>query len=458
MKRSGSGSQRRLSWPTHGSETRSLSRLEHEVGERAAERLARDHAVPGVAAGPAEPGRRVVVHRQHQSRGTPSGPPQWWVIAARRRPGSARRASARAAPARRRCARRPRRAGSPGGRARRARRSRCGRRACAARRRRGGGGRRPSRGRPSRSRPRLGRQRLGRDHQRVERHEAPPLARLLDRERLGRAQHRARAHDAAGADARDRARSPRRPCARRSSRRAARRRAPGRAPAGPDRRAPQWGVNDAARAPLHAHALVEPRRRRAVAGRPPPCRTSDGARRPRAAALHLRGAGRDHRRAGVCRQPQSIASSLTTLPIPHRVGHRALAAGARRRGRAGRSLAAGAAREPPRRPSRRCGRTAPKPAISRSTTTMRRSGCSARQEYAVHSPVKPAPTMDVAVAIARQRGPGRQRLRDPVEPEAARPVAGLERVAHPASLRVPRRAFPAVGVGSTTRVANVSRK
>ena len=72
----------RLRWPTQGSVDEVGVAPEHEVGERAARRVRGDDAVAGVAARPAEAAcARSSATLMHQSRGTPSGPPQWWVIA-----------------------------------------------------------------------------------------------------------------------------------------------------------------------------------------------------------------------------------------------------------------------------------------------------------------------------------------------------------------------------------------
>ena len=153
--------------------------------------------------------------------------------------------------------------------------------------------------------------------------------------------------------------------------------------------------------------------------------------------------------------------SAITLPIsPPHPPWRARRGAPRRRRAGARSAAALPARpaeaQPPLRPD------GPKPAISRSTIAMRRSGCSERQEVGGPEPGEArADDGHVAVAIARQRRARRERLGQAVQPEAARPVAGLQRVAHVAAAR-PSRSSTRVplrrGVSSTMRVANVSRK
>ena len=54
MKRNGSGSHRRLRWPTHGSADQVGARAEHQVGQRAPGDVRGGDAVAGVAAGPAD--------------------------------------------------------------------------------------------------------------------------------------------------------------------------------------------------------------------------------------------------------------------------------------------------------------------------------------------------------------------------------------------------------------------
>ena len=57
--RSGSGSQRRERWPTHGSRTRSVSRPSTRSAQGAAGQVGGADAVADVPAGPGQPGRRV---------------------------------------------------------------------------------------------------------------------------------------------------------------------------------------------------------------------------------------------------------------------------------------------------------------------------------------------------------------------------------------------------------------
>ena len=127
-KRSGSGSQRRLRWPTQGRMTRSVSFPRTRSASVRPGDVRGDDAVAGVAAGPAEPGRAIEVHRHRPVAGDAQRPAP--VVRDRwptRRRGSGAGSPARAARAPRRCARSRRRWAGSAGTARRARRSRSGR-------------------------------------------------------------------------------------------------------------------------------------------------------------------------------------------------------------------------------------------------------------------------------------------------------------------------------------------
>ena len=222
---------------------------------------------------------------------------------------------------------------------------------------------------------------------------------LLHRVGLGRPQHGAGAQGAARAAHAARLDRSRPPCPRRSTtpRRSQASASPRASRAGSTR--PQWGVNDAARAPAHAHALVElgrleqPQVVLAHAERAP---ALDGL----VQARDLGRARRHQQRAAV--QPAAVDALVRDHAARSRPPRRPWRArrGARRRRRAGARSAAAlpaspAEAQPPLRPD------GPKPAISRSTTAMRRSGCSEARKYAAQSPVKPAPT----IATSQSRSP-----------------------------------------------------
>ena len=129
----------------------------------------------------------------------------------------------------------------------------------------------------------------------------------------------------------------------------------------------------------------------------------------------------------VCCQPQSIASAATTSPISrHGVGHRALAA-AHGVVAAQALVAARAAREARGGPAAvAAGR--PEAGDLALDDDDAQVGLQQREEVGGPQPGEAgADDRDVAVAVARQRRPRRERLREAVEPEAARAVAGLQR-------------------------------
>ena len=181
---------------------------------------------------------------------------------------------------------------------------------------------------------------------------------------------------------------------------------------------------------------------------------------PSCRRVDLRRARRHHQRAGVLPAAVDRLGRDDVADLADGIGHRALAA-AHRVLAAQPRVAARAARQAGGGPAAVApgGPEAGDLALDDGDAQV---GLQQRQEVGGPQPGEAgADDRDVAVAVARQRRPRRQRLREAVEPEAARPVAGLERSsgAPPPGPRARRRACPcAVGVSSTMRVANVSRK
>ena len=273
---------------------------QHQVGQGAAGDVGGHHAVPGVAAGPAEPGGRVEAdaHAPVAGNAQRAAP----VVRDRRRLRRRREVAVERAPqplldgvvalvllADRRV--------QPVGRAAPADRDPAVGRALRVEEQVPEVGDQLAR-RPSRSGPHVVGQRLGRDHQRVERQEPPALARQLRRVRLGRPQDGARpdgalrAADAAGLQL------ERLGVLVDDDAEALARRRPARAPAGRDRSAPRAGRSWRPRQPAtrtRAVDLVGVQQR----VRPPAWAARVGALHALQQAPALRLAGRDEQRAGM---------------------------------------------------------------------------------------------------------------------------------------------------------------
>ncbi len=173
----------------------------------------------------------------------------------------------------------------------------------------------------------------------------------------------------------------------------------------------------------------------------------------------LRRARRDHQRAGVIPAAVDLLGRDDLADLADAVGHRALAA-AHRVLAAQPRVAPGAAGQAGRGPAAVAsgGAEAGDLALDDRDPQIR---LQRRQEVGgPEAGEAGTDDRDVAVGVAAERRARRQRLGEGVEPEAARPVAGLE--AHPATVARPSRSSTrvplAVAVSSTMRVANVSRK